>query len=392
MNRKIIIGIIVFVILAGGILFYFFLPSVPSFPDKKSLFGNLPIIGGGLTTGTGTTPSDTTDSSRESAKKERPVRQIIDREITIPALGTDKNSILYVLRENGHIFSSDLDGYNERSVINLTVLNVFDGAWATKKDRVIMRYFENDLVKTFVNGVATGTISRFLPPETASADWSPDGTSLAYLVRKNSDTALVIADAGNKNPRTVWTTPIPDFVVRWASKNTILLVSKPSGLAPSLVIRFDVLSRRADVLFSGIHGVVLMPAPDNSGFIFSQSANDGSAGGLSLYTFKDQRAAPLNITTIAEKCAFSSDAKIIFCGVPKGTPRSPQPDEWYKGTVSFSDAIVKIDLASGEMTTLVEQAADIDMINPFASPDGKYLFFVDKKTSTLWRVTLEDGD
>lgn len=392
MNRKIIISIIVFVILAGGILFYFFLPGGPSLPERKSLFGNLPIIGGGALTGKETSPPNEPVSSQQPETKERPIRQIIDKEIIIPAIGPDKNSLLYILRENGHVLSSDFDGNNERSAANLTVLNVFDGAWATKKDRVIMRYFENDLVKTFVNGVATGTTSRFLPQETTSADWSPDGTSLAYLVRKNSDTALVIADSGNKNPRTVWTTPIPDFVVRWASKNIILLVSKPSGLAPSLVIRFDVLSRRADVLFSGIHGVVLMPAPDNSGFIFSQSANDGSAGGLSLYTFKDQRVAPLNITTIAEKCVFSSDAKIIFCGVPKGTPRSPQPDEWYKGASSFSDTIVKINPATGEIITLVDQAADVDVISPFVSSDGKYLFFVDKKTSTLWRVTLGGGE
>lgn len=390
MNQKIIIIAAVLVLLVGGALLYFFSPSGPSLQNKKSLFGNLPIIGGGGATGTGTTPSGTAGPSQESIKKERPVRQIIDKEIITPALGQDKNSILYVLRENGHIFSSDIDGHNERSVINLTVLNVFDGAWATKKDRVIMRYFENDLVKTFVNGVATGTISRFLPPETASADWSPDGTSIAYLVRKNSDTALVVADAGNKNPRTVWTTPIPDFAVRWASKNIILLVSKPSGLAPSLVMRFDVLSRRADVLFSGIPGIVLVPAPDNSGFIFSQSANDGSAGGLYLYAFKDQRVIPLNVTTIAEKCVFSPDAKTLFCGVPKGTPQSPQPDEWYKGASSFSDTIVKIDSAAGEITTLVDQAADVDMISPFVSADGKYLFFIDKKTSTLWRVQLRD--
>ena len=66
------------------------------------------------------------------------------------------------------------------------------------------------------------------------------------------------------------------------------------------------------------------------------------------------------------------------------------PDEWYKGAVSFSDAIVEIDAATSQTKTLLENEADVDLISPFVSPDGKYLFFQNKKDGTLWRLMLKE--
>ncbi|MBI4132532.1 MAG: hypothetical protein HY473_00325 [Candidatus Sungbacteria bacterium] len=389
MNRRtVIIAIILLLIIFGiGVALYFGAIS-PQSPRARQFFGNLPIIGGRAPLG-GESPTPTpTPPSDQSRVSDYLLRQIVDKEVMAPAESNERNSLLYLLRDSGHIVSSGFDGREERTVSNLTVLEVFDASWASKKNSVAMFYHEGGVVKKFLNGVATGTRRTFLPQETAAFDWSPDGLSIAYLLKRAEDTALVIADSQNRNPRVVYSTPIPDFTVSWAAKNTILLVSRPSGLAPSLILRFDLVSRSTSILLSGRRGVVVKPLPDASGFLFSQSSASGQAELLARYTFGDRQVTPLAVVTLAEKCAAAPRSKMVYCGVPRQPLGATLPDQWYAGTLSFSDRIVAIDPKDGSVTTLMEGVADVDVVSPFVSTDEQHLFFLDKKTSTLWRLDL----
>lgn len=389
-TKRTIIGTILLILVLGA--GWFFLRGSTA-PGQRSFFDNLPLIGGRAPIATPAPPPAGLGEEAGGGKTTPEVRrliQIVAKDIFAPTLAPGGETLFYVARENGHIMASDLDGANERSVINLTVLEAFDASWAPKKNRIAMFYHESGVVKKFLNGVATGTTSRFLPAETQALDWSPDGLSLAYLLRRDQDTALLIADAGNQNPRVLYTTPIPDFTLRWLAKNTILLVSRPSGLAPSIVMSVDVKTRSAELLISGIPGVIVLPAPDGSGFLFSQSTSDGRASSLALYTFRDRRTVPLNLVTLAEKCVFSPDSKKLFCGLPRGELVAPMPDEWYRGATSFSDTLVEIDLATRESRPLTEAAGlNADVVWPFVSPGGTYLFFQNRKDGTLWRLQLE---
>lgn len=391
-NRKpyIIVGIILILLVLGGGAWYL-LWSAPQSPKVQAFLRNLPVVGSRLPLvgGGKVTPTPETPATAAGRGEVPLLVQVVDKEIFAPALSTDGKFLLYLARENGHVLTSDLDGEGERSVTNLTVPEMFDALWAPKRNRVAVRYYEQDTVKSFLNGVATGTAPRLLPPETIALDWSPDGQSLAYLERRAADTALVIADAGNQSPRVVYTTPVPDFTVRWAAANTILLVSRPSGLAPSLVLRFNIATRRTDTLLGGSRGVIMLPAPNAGGFLFSQSSPQGEAEPIAFYSYKDGQVTSLGAVTLVEKCTFAADSKTAYCGVPRGGIGSPSPDQWYRGAEVFSDAIVAIELTTGKTTTLSEGAAGVDAINLFATPDGKYLFFQDKKTGTLWRLTLK---
>ncbi|MBI2055554.1 MAG: hypothetical protein HYT42_01535 [Candidatus Sungbacteria bacterium] len=388
MNKKTVVIVLVLLLaVVVGVLLYFYLIS-PAKLGKKDFFGGeLPTLGGRGPSGAPTSKPGIVPTP----ERKRAILQITDKEILAPTIALDGKSLLYVQREDGRVFSSDLDGDNEKRLTTLTVLGTFDVSWSPKKDSAAVFYFENNAVKKFINGVATGTASRILPSEASSLDWSPDGLSMVYLVRRASDTALVIADAANQNPRVVFFTPIPDFTVQWISRNMILLVSRPSGLAPSLVMSFDISARRSEVLFANLNGAVITPSPDGNFLLLSQSSADGQAQTLELYDFKKKLSSKLNrAVTIAEKCAFALDAKKIYCGLPRDGIAGPSPDEWYKGEVSFSDRVVEFDAASGAVSTLMDNEADVDVVSPFVSKDGKYLFFRDKKTSTLWRLTLKE--
>ncbi len=391
-GKRIIIAVtaVALILALGAAVLTYLAVNTQQKNGRVPFFGNLPFIGGGRPT---PAPAPAPPSSEQPgpAALERPLRQIIDENVLAPTFSADGKSILYIRRENGHVQQADLDGENAKDVLSLTVLETFDAVWAPSKNRVAMFYHEGGAVKRFIAGVATGTASRFLPPEATARSWSPDGKSLAYLLRRSNDTALIIADAAGQKPATVYTTPIPDFTLAWVSKNSILLVSRPSGLAPSLALRFDVPTKKPEVLLSGTHGIVTQPLPGGSGFLYSRSTENGAAEILTNYNLASRSGEPLGLVTIAEKCATAPDRKKLYCGVPQGTILAPSPDEWYKGATAFLDAIVELDLATKAAKPLLTPAdpgGPFDVISPFISPDGKYLFFQDKKDGTLWRLEL----
>mgnify|MGYP001614465384 FL=1 len=390
MNR---VGILIFgalglLLLGAGVITYLTLRAPPPPPPPPAPPpSELPIIGDQTPTappGAGTPP--TPIAALPGA--ERPLIQAIDKDIVGPTLGRDKQSLFYALRENGHLMQADLEGRNETTLTNLTVPEVFDVAWSPLKTRAVLVYHEAGVVKKFLQQTATTSPSRFLPQALTSLAWSPDGRQMAYLLPQGGKSALVIADQNGKNVRTVYQTPIPDSTVQWVSANTILLVSRPSGLAPSLVLRFDLKARRTTTLLSNIAGAVLLGAPDGTGVVYSASGRGGRPEPLRLHTLKGATTATLPVTTVAEKCAFSPDSKRLYCGVPRATIRAVTPDEWYRGALSFVDAIVKIDLASGRAEIIGRGIPALDVISPFLSADEKFFFFQDKKTGTVWRVQL----
>lgn len=385
-RRTITITTLVVLLGVAGWLAWYFLLRTPQ-QERPALPGlNLPIIGGRAPIGTPPPPAP--PSGLQPSEVQIKLRQIVDKDIVAPTIAADKKHLSYIERSSGHLMQSDLDGANETTLVNLTVLETFDGLWSPSKTRVELSYHENGTVKRFVEGTATGTPARFLPADTQSFAWSPDNTRLAYLQTTGRQTNLVLADQNGRGAAVVFSTPVPDFTLVWPAKNTLLLVSRPSGLAPSLLMRFDISSRSANPILGGARGVVVLPLADASGFVFSQSTDQGSAEALNRYSFKDGGVTPLGITTIAEKCVASADSKTLYCGVPAGTIGAPSPDAWYRGAVSFSDDIIALNLISGAITTLTERQADLDVISPFAAPDGSYLFFQNKKDGTLWRLEL----
>lgn len=384
MNAKLLL-VIGFVLLlgVGAVLVLIFTSGGPGREPPPS--GSLPIIGGGTPTGPGAEPTPLPTPGAA----ERDILEVVPRDVVGATLGPDGISLRYIARENGHVYASDLAGDHETSLSNLTILEAFEASWPKPKNRVAVRYHDAGAVKTFLHGLATNTPGRFLPPETTSLDWSPDGTALAYLARRGETVSLTTADAAHQNPRVVFSTPVPDFTLRWIQTNVILFVSRPSGLAPSLVMAFDVTQRSAAPLGSSSHGLVLTPSADGGALLLSASDERGAAQPLTLRRTADGSSRSIAVTTIADKCAFAPNGATLYCGVPRQPIPAPSPDGWYKGAVSFSDRIIAVDLQSGIQTVLMEDAADVDVVSPFPSPDGQYLFFQNKKSGAVWRLSIE---
>jgi hypothetical protein len=95
------------------------------------------------------------------------------------------------------------------------------------------------------------------------------------------------------------------------------------------------------------------------------------------------------------KCVFGvKQTSVLYCGYEITQYGSNFPDDWYKGTRSFSDRIWRVDLNTSQATQLVNpvQASgrEVDIIDMTLSADEKSLYFRNKNNNTLWQYNVSN--
>ena len=105
-----------------------------------------------------------------------------------------------------------------------------------------------------------------------------------------------------------------------------------------------------------------------------------------LLNVEAKLAQDLPLTFIPEKCTFG--VTLLYCGVSYNPNDYGFPDNWYRGETSFADNIWKLSPQTLELNlvinTLDESGRELDMINPEAGADDRFLYFVNKNDYSLW--------
>ncbi len=97
----------------------------------------------------------------------------------------------------------------------------------------------------------------------------------------------------------------------------------------------------------------------------------------------------LPIVLVREKCAADPTASsTLYCAAPSGGMKGIFPDDWYKGEVSFTDILWKIDMEEQSATVLSnflsESGREIDVSQIGMDANGIYIYFINKNDGTLW--------
>ena len=101
----------------------------------------------------------------------------------------------------------------------------------------------------------------------------------------------------------------------------------------------------------------------------------------------------LPIKTLASKCVWMDTLKVL-CGVPSilTTGEEGLPDDWYQGSISFSDDLFLIDTKSGEASVLFSLTGELgnpfDIIHPQINKSSTSLLFTNKQNGSMWMVNL----
>ncbi len=169
----------------------------------------------------------------------------------------------------------------------------------------------------------------------------------------------------------------------------ITLTTKPASIVPGYMYVINPAKKDFNRVLSNINGLTTLTSPNGKLVLYGD--NNMS---LSIYNITTKNSSTLGVRTLPEKCVWGKASDTIYCAVPKFTPSGAYPDDWYKGEISFSDDIWKINTTNGNTDLISDPISvvggeDVDGIKLALDKDENYLFFINKKDSFLWELQLK---
>jgi hypothetical protein len=218
---------------------------------------------------------------------------------------------------------------------------------------------------------------------------APNNLSAFYLVKDTSGSKGYLLDLETQKESLIFTSPFSEWIATWGSNTSVLLHTAASGLVEGVAYELNTTTREFKRVVGNIEGLTTLQSPDGSYVLVSEGTRTTLK--LSVYNTRDNTTSSTALKTLPEKCTWSKDSTTIYCAVPDFTPKNIYPEAWYKGIVSFRDAIWKIDAASGLGEKIVnpnEFNTEVDALDLQLSEQENYLLLRNKLTNTLWGIDL----
>ncbi len=358
-------------------------PETPTEQQTPRVTGRVPLP---------SIPELTTEEIAEEIKRpqiagepEAVLMALADFPVVSLALNPAGNKVLFYKKDGGGLFVVDFNGKNQEKISNLTVVGLIDALWTRAGDRASVFYLDQEILKSFVQ-IGTSSVTA-LPQDLKSFSWSPDGKSLAYLVKKNNELSLVIADSAGRNPRTVYTTPIADAQLSWITSDRIAFQTAPSGLAEGFLFVFSRSNGILSRILGPVFGLTSFWSPDGSQVLTASTEANGRNLKMIIYDASGKAVFSITPPTLPEKCFWASTT-LLYCAVPQNNlANTVWPDDYLRGELNTSDRILLIDIKEKKVGEIYNSDFDISDLRVTKNQD--YLFFIDRKNGTPWSLKLK---
>lgn len=422
MNRKqtIIIVSIILVILLGIGAYFFFAKKAPT-PGGPGTFpgGSGPGPGKPGTPPPGGeepfVPGAGASLPRLYELHKKPVAAVGFAEQTV---GKSKTFFArFIERGVGHIFETDLTTYFNTRISSETHLGVSEAFFANKGRSLIIRFTEEQDALTIKTrsialgpptavaantgaGESTGDQALPTPEEMPLPDHIPfmavalDGADkLFYLENSPTSARGTVATVKGFKPSSIFTSSFTEWLPEFPNENLVTLTTRPSEKIPGHFFFLDPKSQVLKKVIDNVNGLTTSTNRDGKFVLYSETKN--GMPNLSVYDIAKQESRALPLNTLPEKCAWSTkNVTVAYCAIPQYFDPGKYPDQWYQGTVGFSDVVWKVNAKTGITEKVfapsVFNAPEMDMIDPVVSSDDTYLLFINKKTLTPWVYRLTE--
>lgn len=312
--------------------------------------------------------------------------------------------VRYQERETGRVFEIDMSIPSARTrITNTTIPRVRETFFGPNAGSLILRYLNSDnVIETYFANIPKATSTEdlrsgaelkgvFLPENIMSVTLSPSTGRMFTLANFGNSALGTVSDLDGGKKSQIFDSPFTEWLPSWTSEKTILLATKPSASAAGYAYALDAKSGTLQKVYGGTAGLTALLSPDGAKLLLSEDSD----GGLTLKTYRltNRSLNDTGLKTMTDKCVWAS-AVTVYCAVPNNIPVIDigYPDAWYLGVVSFTDSLWKIDTEtlSTDQVSQISQVAreNIDAVNLGLDKNGDYLFFVNKRDSSLWALKL----
>jgi len=405
MKKTVVAIIILVIIILALFLIYIFGSGTEQTPDNNAnlenpLFGPGQNVGGSGDSG-GEAGTQGGGVSQEEGVVQIPrLRKIYSGEVSGYGL-FDKSgttTIRFIDRESGNIFETTSDSLDILRITNTTILRTINSFWYNQ-DNVVMIYIDNnDELRFFSAEILpkeegrefSEVVGDFFVEDIYDISINEQGSGF-ILVKNDSGSIGAIISPGSVETKTVFSTPFQEITATQINKSSVLINTKPSAKSTGYAYTLNTSTGLLEKVIGGSFGFFSIMSPETKEVVYSKNLGTG----ISLWYYDGEESRQLSKQTLAEKCVWA-EAPFIYCAVSKNSSGRDLPDLWYKGTVSFSDDIWKIDTQTNEATLLVspesEVGESIDASQIKISDDQIILSFVNKIDGSLWAFLLEQKE
>lgn len=332
--------------------------------------------------------------------------------------GTDGALIAYARfmeRATGHVFEIPLSLMTPSiKISNTTIPRIQEGKWAPNGKDLYVRYYdekmervatylaklvftnptlENQLHLEEVSSASTTLQGIFLETDITDLAFSPNGGSLFYLLRTASGARGYVRNIEKKSNKLVFSSPLNELRPTWDSAGTILLSTKPASSILGYVFSLNLNSGYVDTLLTDVPSVLARSNAAYDRVIYFSTKNKVPL--LNLLNMQTKEVRGMELSTLPEKCVWSKREQMtLYCAVPAQIPAGAYPDVWYRGEVTYSDIIWKINLETRKQDIVIipgEVVGEgIDAVDLALSPEEDFLLFIDKDNGILWSAKLRE--
>ncbi len=311
-------------------------------------------------------------------------------------------ALRYVARVDGNIYQTFADKIEERKFSTTIIPKVYEAYLGNNGESVIMRYLKSDekTIETFVGTLpkeilggdtagSNGVTGSFLPGNITDLSIASDTFKLFYLFNIGDGSVGITSGLLGDKKTQVFDSPFTEWLSQFPNNKMITLTTKPSSGEPGFMYAINPDKKDFNKILGGIRGLTTLTSPNGKLVLYS---NNNLA--LSVHDVNTGNSISLGKKTLPEKCTWGKNSDVIYCAVPKFINQAGYPDAWYQGIISFSDEIWKIDTQSGSGSMISDPVSvtggqDIDGIKLALDASENYLFFVNKKDSYLWELSLK---
>ena len=311
----------------------------------------------------------------------------------------------YIAANDGHVFDLPLEvpGALARVVSGTTVPGLATALWAGQGSGAVVQYLEGSVVKTLFMGFPTASSTlasgqtppriHFLPGGITSVAVSPDGVSVAYLLKEGAGSSGYITNIATFNDKKLFSLPLTELILSWPTQNVLVAESKSATGVPGIAFSVSAKTGGTSLLVSALG----LSATANSTFskIVYQKA-DGSALPQSfVHDVASGRDATLPFNPSPERCVWSPLSQTsVVCAAPLASTPANYLDLWHQGLAHSADGIFSFDVQAGITSLLAlpgsgQGGERADVAQVALSPDGKYLLYITRGDRSLWGVRLE---
>lgn len=306
----------------------------------------------------------------------------------------------WIDRATGNIFETSSTTLETSRISNVTIPKVYEAFFADNKGTsIIVRGLtgDSDTIETkygvlqtesATSSVLTVKLTDLLLNITQMTI-SPNKEQIFGILPTNIRGFLSRKDGSNQT--NIFSSPFHEWLVSWPTAQTIVLNTKPSGVADGYAYTLNPTTRAFVKLVGNKKGLTTLMSPDGNQVLVGESP----LGTMKLNVL-DRRTSELKdlyVRTLPEKCVWSrKQVNLIYCAIPESISYNTYPDAWYVGTVTFSDIIWSLDVKTNEVRQILQPVSTtnqtFDVMNMTLSKDENFLMFQDKNDLSLWSYQL----